>query len=139
MCGEVSVHAVSTPSSVLPSLPMSDLLAAESLMDEDDTTVSRCCEGRLTADDADPFASVLHLTDHCLYRIVRWARNRPDFANISVRLLSSSWTDPGIRVRGCCPLFRPLPAFPSSPLSLRKMVPLRESGGAQQGPGQSPG
>jgi len=62
---------------------MSDLLAAESLMDEEETT-ARCCEGRLTSDDPDPFASVLHLTDHCLYRIVRWARNRPDFANISV-------------------------------------------------------
>ena len=64
---------------------MSDLLAAESLMDEEEST-SRCCEGRLTSDDTDPFASLLHLTDHCLYRIVRWARNRPDFANISVML-----------------------------------------------------
>jgi len=62
---------------------MSDLLAAETLMDEEEAT-ARCCEGRLTADDADPFSSLLHLTDHCLYRIVRWARNRPDFANISV-------------------------------------------------------
>ena len=87
VCCEASIHVLSTPSSSssLPSLPMSDLLAAESLMDEEETT-SRCCEGRLTSDDADPFASVLHLTDHCLYRIVRWARNRPDFANISVIL-----------------------------------------------------
>jgi len=70
---------------------MSDLLAAEALMEEEDNVVtSRCCEGRLSVDDADPFASLLHLTDHCLYRIVRWARNRPDFANISVGHVSSS-------------------------------------------------
>ena len=62
---------------------MSDLLAAESLMDEEDT-MSRCCEGRLSSNDLDPFASLLHIVDHCLYRIVRWARNRPDFASISV-------------------------------------------------------
>ena len=86
VCCEASSHAVSSQSSALTSLPMSDLLAAESLMDEEETT-SRCCDGRLTTDDSDPFASLLHLTDHCLYRIVRWARNRPDFANISVILL----------------------------------------------------
>ena len=82
--GVASTHVAGTQSSVsLTSLPMSDLLAAETLMDEEETA-SRCCEGRLSPDDPDPFASLLHLTDHCLYRIVRWARNRPDFANISV-------------------------------------------------------
>lgn len=48
-----SSHAVSSQSSALTSLPMSDLLAAESLMDEEETT-SRCCDGRLTTDDSDP-------------------------------------------------------------------------------------
>lgn len=66
--------------------PLADLLAAETLMEEEEM-VPRCCESRLTDDDPDPFGSLLHLTDHCLYRIVRWARNRPDFANISVGTL----------------------------------------------------
>ena len=66
-----------------PSL--SDLLTAEILMEEEES-LPRCCENRLSPTDRDPFSSVLHLTDHCLYRIVRWARNRPDFANVSVRV-----------------------------------------------------
>lgn len=77
------VSSTSTP-------PLADLLIAETLMAEEET-LPRCCESRLTDDDPDPFGSLLHLTDHCLYRIVRWARNRPDFANISVNLKMIQW------------------------------------------------
>ena len=43
-----------------------------------------CCAGKLQDGDQDMFGSLLHIADHCLYRIVRWARNLPDFANVSV-------------------------------------------------------
>ena len=46
-----------------------------------------CCEGRLGEGDGDMFGSLLHITDHCLYKLVRWARGRPDFANIQVHVI----------------------------------------------------
>ena len=62
---------------------LEDLLAVEVLMADDEEEQS-CCNGKLTADDADIFTSLLHFADHSLYKIVRWARNLPDFAKISV-------------------------------------------------------
>ncbi len=47
-----------------------------------------CCEGKLREGDTDLFASLLHIADHCLYKIVKWARNLRDFSNISVREVS---------------------------------------------------
>jgi nuclear receptor subfamily 5 group A protein 3 len=100
-CGSVTPPSLPTSTStVLPTsttIPqLTELLMAEQLMEEEETA-PRCCDGRLTDDDADPFASLLHLTDHCLYRIVRWARNRPDFANIStddqILLLQNCWAE----------------------------------------------
>ncbi len=49
-----------------------------------------CCEGKLREGDTDLFASVLHIADHCLYKIVRWARNLPDFANVTVSIATFS-------------------------------------------------
>ena len=56
-------------------------------MAEDDEE-QECCFGKLRSGDEDLFGSLLHLADHCLYRIVRWARNLPDFANVSVSILN---------------------------------------------------
>ena len=73
---------------MVPQTPQSleDLLAVETLMAEDDEEQD-CCYGKLRDGDDDLFGSLLHLADHCLYRIVRWARNLPDFANVSVSSL----------------------------------------------------
>ena len=71
---------------VTPQTPavLDDLMAVESLMNDDEDE-QLCCEGRLLDGDPDPFGSLLHFADHCLYKIVRWARNLPDFANVTVR------------------------------------------------------
>lgn len=79
-----SLSSTCSSSNIRDNVQLADLLVAESLMQEDEV-LPRCCESRLTDSDPDPFGSILHLTDHCLYRIVRWARNRPDFANVSVK------------------------------------------------------
>ena len=62
---------------------LEDLITVEALMADDDEE-QNCCVGKLRTGDEDLFGSLLHLADHCLYRIVRWARNLPDFANVSV-------------------------------------------------------
>ncbi len=59
-------------------------MAMDSLMYEEDVDMPACCEGKMCDGDAEPFASLLHFADHCLYRIVRWARNLPDFSSVSV-------------------------------------------------------
>ena len=71
--------------STVPHTPqtLEDLLTLESLMMEDEGEQA-CCEGKLREGDQDLFGSLLHIADHCLYKIVRWARNLPDFAAISV-------------------------------------------------------
>ena len=75
------------PESVQPQTPqvLDDLVTLESLMNEDDGE-QECCKGKLRAGDTDLFGSLLHIADHCLYRIVRWARNLPQFADISVSI-----------------------------------------------------
>ena len=65
---------------------LEDLIAVESLMTEEEGEQG-CCEGKLREGDTDLFASLLHISDHCLYKIVRWARNLPDFSNVSVSRL----------------------------------------------------
>ena len=62
---------------------LEDLMAVESLM-HDNEEEEECCEGKLSESDTNLFASLLHIADHCLYKIVRWARNLPHFGNISV-------------------------------------------------------
>ena len=75
---------------------LDDLLAVEALMMDDDVAgmggsltvdgTPSCCEGKLVDDDPDMFGSLLHLADHCLYKIVRWARNLPYFVNVPVSI-----------------------------------------------------
>ena len=74
-----------SPKDVVPHTPqiLDDLMAVESLLAEDDEEQA-CCEGKFAEDDPNLFASLLHLADHCLYKIVRWARNLPDFPSVSV-------------------------------------------------------
>lgn len=60
-------------------------MAMDSLMYEEETEMPACCEGKMCDGDTELFASLLHFADHCLYRIVRWARNLPDFATVAVR------------------------------------------------------
>ena len=60
-------------------------MAVESLM-LDSEGEEACCEGKLSEGDTNVFASLLHVADHCLYKIVRWARNLPHFGNVSVSL-----------------------------------------------------
>ena len=62
------------------------LVSIESVMKEESDD-SQCCLNKLTDADDDKFDSLLHLADHCLYKIVRWARSHPDFAHITVRTL----------------------------------------------------
>ena len=68
----------------VPSI-LQDLLAIESVMYDLESEEQNCsdaicsvlgCSMELT------FDSLLHLADHCLYRIVRWARSNPDFVYI---------------------------------------------------------
>ena len=66
----------------IPELVM-EVMAIESLLSEEEHEQS-CCEGKFVDGDPDLFGSLLHLTDHCLYKIVRWARNLPDFTTVSV-------------------------------------------------------
>ncbi len=66
---------------------LEDLITLESLLMEDEGE-QQCCDGKLRDGDSDLFGSLLHVADHCLYKIVRWARNLPDFAAISVSALS---------------------------------------------------
>lgn len=81
---------------------LEDLLAIESLMEdnEDDAEI----ESRMQYSDQDPFVSLFHMIDHCLYKIVRWARNRPDFANITtddqILLLQNCWAE--LLFMNCC-------------------------------------
>ena len=78
----VMVDDVAQMQPVTPQL-LEDLTAVESLMMEEEEEQA-CCAGKLLAGDTKMFGSLLHIADHCLYRIVRWARNLPDFANVSV-------------------------------------------------------
>jgi hypothetical protein len=63
---------------------LDDLTAIETVMLEDEQQQADCCVDKLTPGDTDTFASLLHFADHCLYKIVRWARNLPDFSGVSV-------------------------------------------------------
>ena len=72
---------------------LTDLLSVERIITEDDvpeggdmSRVPMCCENKMVGDDPDMFSSLLHLADHCLYAIVRWARNLPYFVNVPVSM-----------------------------------------------------
>lgn len=73
---------------------LEDLLAAEALMDNDEDEE---LESRLSLQSGDPFKSLFHLIDHCLYKIVRWARNQPDFSRVQtddqILLLQNCWSE----------------------------------------------
>ena len=79
-------------SAIQPQTPslLEDLMAVESLMTEEEEEQA-CCEGKMAEGDDNLFGSLLHFADHCLYKIVRWARNLPDFASISVRIFTCSF------------------------------------------------
>ena len=62
---------------------LEDMKAVESVMNEDELEQD-CCRGKFQEGDDNLFVSLLHFADHCLYKIVRWARNLPDFASVSV-------------------------------------------------------
>jgi nuclear receptor subfamily 5 group A protein 3 len=83
---EVKVANRLQPQQVQPVMPqlLEDLSAVESLMMEEEEE-HQCCAGKLQEGDTQYFSSLLHIADHCLYKIVRWARNLPDFANVSVK------------------------------------------------------
>ena len=78
----------SAPILLQPHTPsiLEDMKAVESVMTEDDGD-QECCRGKFQGDDENLFVSLLHFADHCLYRIVRWARNLPDFGSVSVRCI----------------------------------------------------
>lgn len=75
---------------------LEDLLAVEVIM-ADDEEEQTCCHDKLTPEDADIFTSLLHFADHSLYKIVQWARNLPDFAQITtddqILLLQNCWAE----------------------------------------------
>lgn len=77
----------SSPSSSSPSRlnsftqVLEDLLAAECLVEDEENAE---IENQVSLSSSDPFESLFRLIDHCLYKIVRWARNQRDFANIMV-------------------------------------------------------
>jgi hypothetical protein len=79
------------------------LVSIESVMKEESDD-SQCCLNKLTDADDDKFDSLLHLADHCLYKIVRWARSHPDFAHITtddqILLLQNSWAE--LLFLNCC-------------------------------------
>ena len=58
-------------------------MAVESLMSEDDADQD-CCRGKFVDGDETLFLSLLHFADHCLYKIVRWARNLLKVSNQAV-------------------------------------------------------
>lgn len=73
----------------------------EQLLEHDTTLMpeeeEECCRNLLLPNDTEPLQSIMHIADHCLYKIVRWARNLPNFSNIStedqVILIQNSWLE----------------------------------------------
>ncbi|XP_013419762.1 nuclear hormone receptor FTZ-F1 beta-like [Lingula anatina] len=94
-----------SPSAVVPVLPsiVTEIMNVESLL-SDEEPVAACCQDRMTASDRDQYNSLLHLADHRLYKIVRWARNLPDFAGIEtddqILMLQNAWSE--LLLVGCC-------------------------------------
>ena len=82
---EQTARLESITAHVPPQTPqlLEDLMTVESLMHDNDEEED-CCKGKLSESDTNLFASLLHIADHCLYKIVRWARNLPHFGNVSV-------------------------------------------------------
>lgn len=68
----------------VPSI-LQDLLAIESVMYDLESEEQNCSDAICSVLGCSMelnFDSLLHLADHCLYRIVRWARSNPDFVYI---------------------------------------------------------
>lgn len=90
----------------VPSI-LQDLLAIESVMYDLESEEQNCSDAICSVLGCSMelnFDSLLHLADHCLYRIVRWARSNPDFVYIptddQILLLQNSWTD--LLLLNCC-------------------------------------
>lgn len=60
-------------------------MVLESLYEESSSEPQPCCVERMTNFDKDKFNSMLHITEHRLYQIVKWARHLPNFLNVPVR------------------------------------------------------
>ncbi|KAK2172855.1 hypothetical protein NP493_924g02009 [Ridgeia piscesae] len=95
---EQTARLESITAHVPPQTPqlLEDLMTVESLMHDNDEEED-CCKGKLSESDTNLFASLLHIADHCLYKIVRWARNLPHFGNVStddqILLLQNCWAE----------------------------------------------
>ena len=75
---------------------LTDIMSLESLLCDDDIP-QEIGGDRLDMSDPSVFLTFLQLAELKLYKIVRWARNLPYFANISVRIYE------GLpRLRICC-------------------------------------
>ncbi|KAK3610884.1 hypothetical protein CHS0354_009751 [Potamilus streckersoni] len=75
---------------------LTDVMNLESLMCEEDLP-PELMEEKFSEDDPNLFLTVLQLTELKLYKIVRWARNLPQFASIAtddqILLLQNCWCD----------------------------------------------
>lgn len=63
---------------------LQQVLALESFYEESSDSPMPCCVDKLTACDKHKFSSMLHITEHRLYQIVRWARHLPNFLSVKV-------------------------------------------------------
>ncbi|XP_067948394.1 nuclear hormone receptor FTZ-F1 beta-like isoform X2 [Watersipora subatra] len=86
----------SYPSPIIPEI-MQEVYALEELYEEPSSNPHPCCLDKLTPYDQDKFNSMLHLTEHRLHQIVKWARQLPNFLDINledqVLLLQNSWAE----------------------------------------------
>ncbi|XP_067943901.1 uncharacterized protein [Watersipora subatra] len=82
-----------------PAIPelLRQILALENYYEEVSTTPQACCKNRMNEGDTDKFNSMLHITEHRLYQIVKWARHLPNFLNVhttdQVLLLQNAWAE----------------------------------------------
>ncbi|KAF6023429.1 Hr39 [Bugula neritina] len=82
---------------ITPPQLLQELVALEKYYEECSTTPQPCCANRMTEKDQHKFNSLLHLTEHRLHQVVRWARRLPHFANFDINdqvlLLKNSWAE----------------------------------------------
>ncbi|KAF6039960.1 Hr39 [Bugula neritina] len=91
-----SIDTYSLPQPVVPQI-IQQILDLEDLYEESRSEPMQCCVDKLTACDQHKFSSMLHLTEHRLHQVVRWARHLPNFMDIDVEdqilLLKNSWAE----------------------------------------------
>ncbi|ESO11590.1 hypothetical protein HELRODRAFT_71280 [Helobdella robusta] len=94
----------SSSSNITPHHKLKRPYGTSSLSSPEEQSVVNCCESRLSHEDSDKFDSLLHLADHCLYKIVKWARVLPEFISITtddqILLLQNNWCE--LLFLNCC-------------------------------------